>query len=73
VADVNRDGAPDILTAGRHGAFVFLNQTPALAVRPARSRPGLSLSDPPFAPAWDLNGRQVKKSAGIYFTGFAKP
>jgi hypothetical protein len=28
VADVNGDGAPDILTAARQGAFLFLNQKP---------------------------------------------
>lgn len=33
VADVNQDGRPDILTAARQGAFVFLNQTPTTAVR----------------------------------------
>jgi hypothetical protein len=34
VADVNGDGKPDILTAARQGAFVFLNQT-VVSVAPA--------------------------------------
>jgi hypothetical protein len=33
VTDVNGDGAPDILTAARQGAFLFLNQNP-VALRP---------------------------------------
>jgi hypothetical protein len=32
-ADVNGDGAPDILTSRRGGAFVFLNQRPGTALR----------------------------------------
>lgn len=54
-ADLNGDGALDILTAGRHGAYVFLNQSPAgLSWRmsgkkvgslpfPSREKPGLDL------------------------------
>jgi hypothetical protein len=40
VADVNGDGASDILTAARQGAFLFLNQTP-VSIAPAsfRARP----------------------------------
>ena len=37
VADVNGDGAPDILTARRSGAFVFLNQRKGTAVAPGNA------------------------------------
>jgi hypothetical protein len=63
VADVNGDGAPDILTAGRHGAFAFLNTTPSAALlAPARRRgaageTGLWLSDGLPEGPWDARGR----------------
>ena len=43
VADINGDGAPNILTAGRHGAYVFLNQAPSAGLilnRPGKIKPG---------------------------------
>ncbi len=46
VADVNGDGAPDILTARRSGAFVFFNQRKGTGLAPARRglpRPGSML------------------------------
>jgi hypothetical protein len=47
VADVNGDGAPDILTAARQGAFVFFNRTPVSLAPTRRDRdrdqwPGLA-------------------------------
>lgn len=56
VADINGDGSSDILTAGRHGAYVFLNQTASVGLTwkipgkengslllPLREKPGTDL------------------------------
>lgn len=46
IVDVNKDGRPDILTAARRGAFVFLNQMTPVSVQRERGRgPGFT---PPF-------------------------
>ncbi len=60
VADVNGDRSPDILTARRDGAFVFLNQKPfPLSVR-GKSRAGGKPIRPPVFRGKDTRGRKAK-------------
>jgi hypothetical protein len=62
VADVNGDGKPDILTAARQGAFVFLNQTP-VAIKPATRAGARPSTEVP--PRRDAMGRTRDPSEGI--------
>lgn len=63
VADVNGDGAPDILTARRNGAYAFLNQKPfPLVLRnhinPFRTR--MHSTPSPNFQGKDVRGRKTK-------------
>ncbi len=64
VADINKDGAPDILTSRRSGAYVFMNQRPTLSLLNSKknSRHPVKATDN-FLPSpwhrhyWDRLGR----------------
>ena len=58
VQDVNGDRSPDILTARRDGAFVFLNQKPFPAGMPKRERSRLEAPSFWRFPGWDALGRR---------------
>ena len=66
--DVNGDGATDILTSSKLGAFLFLNKTPPLAVirfhqggvLPDRRRSLRLEAGPAGTPAWSLLGRMLQ-------------
>jgi hypothetical protein len=52
VEDVNGDGAPDILTARRNGAFVFLNQRVITGLRPRGARSNRPVSRASWLRTW---------------------
>lgn len=68
VADVDGDGRPDILTASRQGAFLFLNRTPTSL------RPGLrKLPAARAAESRDALGRARDPGDIPYFAAPARP
>jgi hypothetical protein len=70
VTDVNGDGASDILTAARQGAYVFLNQTPVNLRAP--ESPATRIPEASGA-ARDVLGRKRTPKTGIPSLEFSVP